>query len=427
LKIKDYIDNNHQLNIDELETALYTLITKTFDDYSLKKEETVTEPVVPSSETSLQIKEKETALILSYTSKEKLHVLKQRITNLLSQVDKITPFYAGFKGHGVYLTLSEDEGKFSPYLSIFTDVIKEMHREEMGLPADDIESSRIIEIGSFGTGMVYFSLFPDGKIILPQNSADNFTSSMQVLGNLEKMLNQPSKVLSVAGFQSRPTPILGNYSELTGKSINNQYRLNDNNEVFTNRLLRALIYLKIPRITEYRDFMSKSLWVAELQESFRYYGDRNPGEMVTQEVMVEYATDDIRSEVHTGEIFEMEDREIANAKWDRLHGCQKVTYGGYLHLDQKVKTTIKYSGISGIGSSLSSLKIGGRFDLQVNVNDKIATARYDSLPGTTNNLLIISGIDENIWPDLIHTIITRFVVTGVTAQNLYSNIKMKYL
>ncbi|MBW3014505.1 hypothetical protein KY335_04685 [Candidatus Woesearchaeota archaeon] len=417
VNISNYLDKQLKLNLVSLKKSIkhaLDLKLQSYGDVGIKKERVSQQP---SNETALSVMEQEKTLTLM-SDEEKEKFIVARLEKIAKRLDAITPYYNGFLSHPLYLEIKNDESRYAERLRVMKDVMTEIDiRRKENLSYD---GSHLISFDAkLGRGGCYFFLYPDGKITIPESEKERYVEYMQLLNGFDDLLSKPIRVLEVTDLSLRyPEPILGYYGIY--EYYDDHYKLTDRNEIVLQRLLQAMVLLKLPRIYPTKTVTKQYVFVEESYDSFPY--DGSSGKKEKKDIVEMTVKDDSgKEQVVKGKIVEVEDIEFEEDQpFYKLLGSDYVEFEGYLDIkNQKIPFFMAYTSnnFRSLSSSVNSIKSGG-FWLKMTINHKEVTIRYDQVPSSGKYVLTLNSIEEDLLPDLLFKIVERLRIEKVRGRNL---------
>jgi len=411
---------NHRAFKDAVENELRSKVQSYCEPDEGHEATSPAKGIRPSKETTL-IPSQPIHAISVISDEEKERILKLRIGCVVERLDMICPYYKGQFGFPRNIWLQSDESTVANHVQAGVNTVLEWNRDygenDWQLPLDD---SRIVQFRSGGRHCTFLS-YPDGHIAIPKIVLrDSYSNSLSVLDLLEKLLEQPLRVLHTYDtIRGNRLIILGDYEEHTSRHISPEYRLDSVSEVILERLLRAMCLLKIPILIEHKFEKKQYVWVEDLQNSFLYTGKqkKKDGEEVELKVRVDGRLRTVR-----GSIVEMEDEEPFDDPYDKLSRCHEVTWEGTLTMDgQQMPFSMLYKKEFGSGflwhSDEATLKRSWDFEIDLAVNNKPIHIEYKRQGNSLDPKLTINGIGEELLPDLLFKTVERLRITKV--QGIY--------
>lgn len=428
IKISDYLSES-RLNTRKLNSDIRVALGRKLRSYEAleRKEE---EPEEVSEETALVKAQPGDALtIIDEETKERN--LETKIRRVLKKIDRISPYYPGFGDSEIFcIFMYSDESDFSERLNVLSSCIDYTAKgHDRVLP----EYRRLIDIGDLSRDICRFLLDYGGEIIIPEQTKNRYTETIRALDNAENMLDKPIRVLTVS-YEGQNRPILGAYYEHTCETwLDQKYRLTSTNEIMFNRLVRAMALLKIPRITVYEDVIEQDVYVEETEDCYPYDGSSGPrkdGDIVKMRVHEKNANRELtgREIDIRGRITDVEARQLDDPRFHRLLGCSRINFQGYLDLEQKVPFSMNYKSDGALCHSIHSIRDSGGVELEMTINKKNVSIKYDRVPGSNDYVLNIVGMEAELFPDLVFKIVESLRIEKVRGVHRWSEVdKIDYM
>jgi hypothetical protein len=423
IRFMDFMDGNGDLDVTRIMEEIRSILS--FMLKSLPKPQDTEEALSEggSDETSLVVSGSLSSALRVVSPEEKEQMLQGRLARLIPRLDAISPYYAvpGVNERTVTFRLLSDESRIAESVMVLSPPTSDLLREREGLPVDD---SSIVDI--ILAGQVFrFLRYPDGRLVIPSSTVDDFSNSLEVLERLERFfLQNDVMVLNVGDNRGDMVSILGHYDELMSDRIKTEYRLNQLSEVMVTRLIRALLFLKIPRHRMWEPVSTLCVYSEEEGMSFDYdgsLGDVSVDDVIT--MMVQDTDGRGRPEGEPrpfeGKVFEFNDEVIGRDQFSELLGWQSAQFSG--HLSALDRSDIPVSITLQTGGSLRqvaiSLRRSGYFAAQIKIGEQRVVIRYDQRSPDSEPVLSVSSIDESLLPELLRQLVLGLRVESVEGQN----------
>ncbi len=427
IELAAYLTAEFKLDVGRLNADIRTALGKKICGYApLQEIKTTSSTPTLSTETALIRAEEDTSLAL-IDNDEKEHFLRSRIQNLVQRINRLTPYFSGLIGSGIYLRIMSDESCFADRVVIHHDTFGEIRRTERGLPDDE---SKLIEFDANVKGRLNFLLYPSGNVVIPRDKLNDYGRSAQVLDRVAEVFSQRLKILDVADPRGNILPILGSYDEYTSSPLlQSEYQLSNTNEVLLARLLRALILMKVPRLVLYEDVLRQYVYVGRTKNSYLYDGScgtKQDGDRVRMKIRNQQDQQDQSERLISGEIVTIEERQLVEDSFGELLGCNEVHFTGQLSVqEQKIPAKIDYRSSHDVGSAIPTIKNTFGFELQIDVGGKKVAVHYDRMPDSNEYALSIKGIAGELFPELVFQLVEYF--RAETVKGKYFRKELEYL
>ncbi|MBT5022945.1 hypothetical protein HOK51_03075 [Candidatus Woesearchaeota archaeon] len=429
LKIKEFTSEKYKFNQTQFKTKFGSSLRKKLEKYlesrveqeldlfadkiDEKKKDKIEEP---KSSALISVPKSQDLELVDDETREK--IMRSQIKNLITKFDRLSEYYKGFEGSGLLLKLLADESEYAKKISISHDVMGE-HSIELN---NGTVKGNLIRIETFITNFASFSLDSDGKIEFSKAQLESYASNSNVFSVADEILNKPIRALQV-GHRGEYWNILGGYEEHDNKWIREDLRISNVNEIAVTRILRTLALLKIPRLRKWAKHKELHVFDEEICESHKYDGSSGSVKIddVVDMTVSEYdkeSKEHVERKIH-GTVFEFEDERIEDETYNRLLACSEVEFSGEFELgSKKVPFYLKYNSPSSLNSKLFSIKDGyGAAKIEIRINNKQVLINYkNSGRKNTGSMMTVSGMDEDLLPDLMFKIVENLKVTKVKGK-----------